>query len=30
MDFKQMCDRIDHAALAAIDKKRRIVERLKQ
>jgi len=30
MDFKQMCNKIDNAALAAIDKKRRIVERLKQ
>jgi len=30
MDFKQMCDKIDNAALEAIDKKRRIVERLKE
>jgi hydrogenase expression/formation protein len=30
MDFKQMCSKIDNAALAAIDKKRRIVDRLKQ
>jgi hydrogenase expression/formation protein len=30
IDFEQMCDSIDNAAQEAIDKKRMIVERLKQ